>query len=46
MYEIDLASIYFMYNHEIFMGWLGLYDLDGESENLRGFLKVIINIKI
>jgi hypothetical protein len=44
MYEIDLASIYFMYNHEIFMGWLGLYDQDGDIDNLRGFLKVIIYI--
>ena len=41
-YEIDLSSVYFMYQHEIYMGWLSLYDPSGKREGVQGFLKVNI----
>jgi len=42
LYELDMSSIYFMYHHEIYMGWLTLYSSDPEEEGVRGYLKVNI----
>ncbi len=43
-YELDLSSIYFMFQHEIYMGWLCLYDPLDKREGVQGFLKVNVQV--
>jgi len=43
-YEIDLTSVYFSYQHEIYMAWLTLTDPTDEVEGAMGYLKVTISI--
>lgn len=43
-YEIDLTSIYFSYQHEIYMAWLTLTDPTDEVEGAMGYLKVTISV--
>ena len=41
-YELDLTSVYFALNHELFQIWLTLTDPTDEREGIMGYLKVTL----
>lgn len=41
-YELDLTSVYFALNHELYQIWLTLTDPTDEREGIMGYLKVTL----
>ena len=43
-YELDLTSVYFSLNHELYQIWLTLTDPTDEREGIMGYLKVSLEV--